>query len=220
MWGGYLFEQGEVDPSWSNVWMAKCKRKRELGSWEEVEPGLRAGWRWDHGLACRLPGQSPPEMGVEGAGGGEGGGEREEEEEQGLPGQQQEQHGTPGGVIDRLVGHMTVPRLPVLVEAGSNTTNPTTNNSDIAKTIKSMLIRHLHSSQVGKSQGCWLCWVILKALAGEMQGLRWQGGQGAGWRLREAEAGCGGRCCCCFFSRPPPTHSSQRVSLREQAAPA
>ena len=39
--GAYLFEQGEVDPSWENVWIAKCKRKRELGSWEEVDPGLR-----------------------------------------------------------------------------------------------------------------------------------------------------------------------------------
>ena len=97
-------------------------------------------------------------MGVEGAGGGEGGGEREEEEEQGLPGQQQEQHGTPGGVIDRLVGHMTVPRLPVLVEAGSNTTSTATaNKSDIANTIKSMLICLLHSSQVGKSQCCRFC---------------------------------------------------------------
>ena len=33
---------------------------------------MRAGW--DHGLACRLPGQSPPEMGVEGGGEGGGGG--------------------------------------------------------------------------------------------------------------------------------------------------
>ena len=73
------------------------KRK---GSWGGG-PELRAGWSRDHGLACRLPGQSPPEMGVEGGGEG-GGGEGEEEEEQGLPGQQ-EQHGTPGGVIDLLV---------------------------------------------------------------------------------------------------------------------
>ena len=115
---------------------------------------MRAGWSRDHGLACRLPGQSPPEMGVEG-GGGEGGGERKEEEEQGLPGQQ-EQHGTPGGVIDRLVGHMTVPRLPVLVEAGSTTNTTTTNNSDIANTINSMFIRLLASSQAGIGQDCWL----------------------------------------------------------------
>ena len=39
---------------------------------------------------------------------------------------------------------MTVPRLLVLVEAGSNT-NTTANNSDIANTINSMLIRLLHS---------------------------------------------------------------------------
>ena len=43
---------------------------------------------------------------------------------------------------------MTSPRLLVLVEAGSNTTSTatTTNNSDIANTIKSMLIRLLQES--------------------------------------------------------------------------
>ena len=127
-------------------------------------------------------------MGVEG-GGGEGGGERKEEEEQGLPGQeQQQQHGTPGGVIDRLVGHMTVPRLPVLVEAGSTTANTTTNNnSDITNAFNSKLIRLLGSSQVGIGKDCWLCWAILQALAGEGKAL--DGSRGAGWRLREAEAG-------------------------------
>ena len=178
-----------------------------MGRWEEVSledglaefcktgigelglrrcPGLRAGWRWDHGLACRLPGQSPPEMGVEGGGeggveggGGEGGGgglTRAQQEEQ------QQQHGTPGGVIDRLVGHMTSPRLLGLVEAGSNTTSTatTTNNSDIANTIKSMLISILHSIQVPSSQGSYMCQAILKAGAGEMQGLRWQG-KGGVW---------------------------------------
>ena len=116
-------------------------------------------------------------MGVEG-GGGEGGGERKEEEEQGLPGQQ-EQHGTPGGVIDRLVGHMTVPRLPVLVEAGSTTANTTTNNnSDITSAFNSKLIRLLGSSQVGIGKDCWLCWAILQALAGEGKALD---GSRGGW---------------------------------------
>ena len=134
---------------------------------------MRAGWSRDHGLACRLPGQSPPEMGVE------GGGEGEEEEEQGLPGQQ-EQHGTPGGVIDRLVGHMTVPRLPVLVEAGS-TTNTTTaannNNDNTANTIDIMHIRLLHRRQEGSSQHCLLCRASVKAWSGHGKALD---GRGAG----------------------------------------
>ena len=51
---------------------------------------------------------------------------------------------------------MTVPRLPVLVEAGSTTNTTTTNNSDIANTINSMFIRLLASSQAGIGQDCWL----------------------------------------------------------------
>ena len=170
---------------------------------------MRAGWSRDHGLACRLPGQSPPEMGVEGGGevgGVEGGGEGEEEEEQGLPGQQ-EQHGTPGGVIDRLVCHMTVPRLPVLVEAGS-TTNTTTaannNNDNTANTIDIMHIRLLHRRQEGKQPALLAVQGKRESLVWPWQGLRWQGGRGLAGGFREAEAGCGGRCW--FFSRPlPPT---------------
>ena len=148
-------------------------------------------------------------MGVEGGGevgGVEGGGEGEEEEEQGLPGQQ-EQHGTPGGVIDRLVGHMTVPRLPVLVEAGS-TTNTTTaannNNDNTANTIDIMHIRLLHRRQKWKQPALLAVQGKRESLVWPWQGLRWQGGRGLAGGFREAEAGCGGRCW--FFSRPlPPT---------------
>ena len=50
---------------------------------------------------------------------------------------------------------MTVPRLPVLVEAGSNTNTTTTtaNNSDSANTINAMLIRLLHSRSGWKQPG-------------------------------------------------------------------